>query len=44
MLTLTTLPLWLSALLIVALPTAIAMIGPFVVRHFVPFERLRFQQ
>ena len=40
MLTLTTLPLWLSALLIVALPTAIAMIGPFVVRHFVPFKRL----
>jgi hypothetical protein len=41
MLTLTTLPLWLSALLIVALPTAIAMVGPFVVRRFVRFERLR---
>ena len=40
MLTLTTLPLWLSTLLIVALPTVIAMIGPFVVRHFVPFKRL----
>jgi len=41
MLTLTTLPLWLSALLIVALPTAIAMVGPFVVRRFVRYERLR---
>ena len=40
MLTLTTLPLWLSALLIVALPTAIAMVGPFIVRRFVRFERL----
>ena len=41
MLALTTLPLWLSALLIVALPTAIAMVGPFVIRRFIRYERLR---
>jgi len=41
MLALTTLPLWLSALLLVALPTGIAMVGPFVVRRHVRLERLR---
>jgi hypothetical protein len=41
MLILTTLPLWLSALLIVALPTAIAMVGPFVIRRYVRLDRLR---
>ncbi len=41
MLAITTLPLWLSALLIVALPTAIAMVGPFVIRRYVRLDRLR---
>src|SRR5712691_5635720 len=41
MLALTTLPLWLSALLLVALPTAIAMAGPMVVRRFIQLDRLR---
>ena len=41
MLALTTLPLWLSALLLVALPTAIAMVGPMVVRRFIQLDRLR---
>ena len=41
MLALTTLPLWLSALLLVALPIAIAMAGPFVIRRYVRYERLR---
>jgi hypothetical protein len=41
MLTLTIMPLWLSGLLMVALPTAIAMAGPFVVRHFVHLDKLR---
>jgi hypothetical protein len=38
---LTTLPLWLSTLLIIALPTAIAMAGPFVIRRYVRLDRLR---
>ena len=41
MLTLTTLPLWISTLLLVVLPTAIAMAGPVVVRRFVRLDRLR---
>jgi hypothetical protein len=41
MLALTTLPLWLSSLLLVALPTVIAMVGPFIVRRYVRLERLR---
>src|ERR1051326_4013994 len=41
MLALTTLPLWLSALLLVAVPVAIAMVGPFIVRRHVRLERLR---
>src|SRR6185437_4954282 len=41
MLTVTTMPLWLSALLMVVLPTAVAMTGPYVVRHFVQLDKLR---
>lgn len=41
MLSLTTLPLWFSTLLLVVLPTAIAMAGPVVVRRFVRLDRLR---
>lgn len=37
---LTAAPLWLSALVLVGLTTAIAMIGPIVVRRFVTFEKL----
>src|SRR5271154_6131796 len=33
-------PLWLSALLIVALPTTLAMLGPAIVRRYVVLERL----
>lgn len=38
--TLMTLPLWVSALLLVGVPTLIAMAGPIVVRRFVKLERL----
>jgi hypothetical protein len=38
---LTGLPLWLSFLLIVVLPTAIAMSGPVIVRRMVRLDRLR---
>ena len=38
---LTTMPLWLSVPLLVVLPTAIAMSGPFVVRRFVRLDQLR---
>lgn len=41
MLPLTTLPLWLSTLLLVALPTAVAMAGPFIIRRYVRLDRLR---
>ena len=41
MLSITTLPLWLSFLLLVILPTAIAMAGPIVVRRFVRLDQLR---
>jgi hypothetical protein len=37
----TMMPLWLSALLVVGLPTAIAMFGPFFVRRLVPLRALR---
>jgi Protein of unknown function (DUF4239) len=37
---LTSLPLWLSGLLVVVLPTALAMCGPFLVRRYVTLERL----
>ncbi|HEY2758528.1 MAG TPA: hypothetical protein VGJ01_22675 [Pseudolabrys sp.] len=41
MLSLTTMPLWLSAFLLVIVPMAIAMLGPVVVRRFVRLDRLR---
>ena len=34
------LPLWLSALLVVGLTTLLAMLGPVIVRRYVPLERL----
>ncbi len=34
----TTIPLWLSALLVVGVPTAIAMFGPYFVRRLVPLK------
>jgi hypothetical protein len=37
---LTSLPLWLSGLLVVGLPTALAMVGPVFVRRHVTLERL----
>ena len=37
----TVIPLWLSAFLIVGLPTALAMFGPVVVRRFVQLDKLR---
>src|SRR5690349_10375458 len=37
---LTLLPLWLSAVLVIVLPTLIAMLGPVVVRRRVDFDRL----
>ena len=37
---LTSLPLWLSALLVVGLTTLLAMLGPVIVRRYVPLERL----
>src|ERR1700674_5353548 len=37
---LTNLPLWLSALLVVGLTTALAMLGPILVRRYVTLERL----
>lgn len=41
MLSPTTMPLWLSAPLVVGVPTAIAMFGPYFVRRFVPLKALR---
>jgi len=38
---LTTLPTWQAALIIVVLPTLLAITGPFVVRRFVRLEKLR---
>jgi hypothetical protein len=37
---LTSLPLWLSGLLVVGLPTVLAMAGPVLVRRYAPLERL----
>ena len=37
---LTSLPLWLSGLLVVVLPTALAMLGPVFIRRHVALERL----
>jgi hypothetical protein len=41
MLFLTTLPLWLSAIILIGPPTLIAMAGPVVIRRFVKLDRLR---
>jgi hypothetical protein len=41
MMFLTALPLWLSFLLVVVIPTAAAMSGPVIVRRLVRLERLR---
>ena len=41
MLSLTLLPLWLSAFILVIVPTALAMAGPIVIRRFVTLDRLR---
>lgn len=41
MLFLTALPLWLSFLIVVILPTALAMAGPVIVRRLVRLDRLR---
>jgi len=38
---LTFMPLWLLALLVIGLPTALAMLGPVVVRRFVALDKLR---
>jgi hypothetical protein len=38
---LTTAPLWVSITLLVALPTLVAMAGPFVVRRYVSLDTLR---
>ena len=37
----TNLPMWLSGLLIVVLPTLLAMSGPLVIRRFFSFDRIR---
>ena len=37
---LTSLPLWLSGLLVVVLPTALAMLGPALIRRHITLERL----
>jgi hypothetical protein len=37
----TTMPLWLSALLVIGVPVAMAMSGPYLVRRLVPLETLR---
>src|ERR1700744_2108465 len=41
MLFFTTMPLWLSAILLIGLPTAIAMAGPVVIRRYVALDKLR---
>jgi hypothetical protein len=41
MLFFTTMPLWLSAILLIGLPTVIAMAGPVVIRRFVQLDKLR---
>jgi hypothetical protein len=37
---LTTAPLWLEILLVVIIPTVIAMLGPSLIRRFVQLEHL----
>jgi hypothetical protein len=34
-------PLWLSGMLIVGVPTVLAMIGPILVRRYVTLDKLR---
>jgi hypothetical protein len=41
MLPITLMPLWQAALLLIVVPTLIAMVGPVVVRRFVQLDRLR---
>jgi hypothetical protein len=41
MLSLTLLPIWLSAFILVVIPTAIAMAGPVLTRRYVTLDRLR---
>jgi hypothetical protein len=41
MLFLTTMPLWLSGLILIVPTTALAMAGPYVVRHYIKLSRLR---
>lgn len=41
MLSLTIMPLWLSAFLLIVVPTVMAMVGPIVIRRFVQLDRLR---
>jgi len=41
MLFFTTMPLWLSGILLIGLPTVIAMAGPVVIRRFVQLDKLR---
>ena len=39
---LTTAPLWVEILLVLIIPTAIAMLGPALIRRFIPLEHLSF--
>ncbi len=41
MIFLTTQPLWITALILLVPTTALAMLGPAIVRHYVPLKRLR---
>ncbi len=41
MMFLTTLPLWLSGILVIGPPTLIAMAGPVIIRRYVKLSRLR---
>src|ERR1700748_1801749 len=41
MLLFTTMPLWLSAILLIGLATVSAMLGPVVIRRFVQLDKLR---
>src|SRR5262245_1599565 len=38
---LTTLPLWLSGIILIVPTTLLAMVGPFIVRHYVELNQLR---
>jgi Protein of unknown function (DUF4239) len=41
MIYLTTQPLWLAAIVVIALPTLLAVAGPYIVRRYVKLSRLR---